>query len=169
MEKFINANYKKMSKKEMANILGISYNKVDWIMRKLNLKHYKSIKYNEEELKFIKENYPIHGSKYCADKLGRSENAINKKIKKMGLIIKWKHQYIDANGYLRNCEDRNNKYLIHRRIVEEHLNRKLKHDEIVHHKDGNKLNNSIENLEVLSRSEYTKIHNKYLKECQYKI
>ena len=46
----------------------------------------------------------------------------------------------------------------HRYIMECFLGRKLGSDEIVHHKDGNKKNNSIENLEILSRSEHIKRH-----------
>lgn len=32
-------------------------------------------------------------------------------------------------------------------------------DMIVHHKDGDKTNNAIENLELMSRSEHTRLHN----------
>lgn len=46
----------------------------------------------------------------------------------------------------------------HRYIMEQLLGRSLASDEIVHHKDGNKLNNSLDNLEVMSRSEHTKLH-----------
>ena len=49
MEEFIKENFNKMSKKEIANKLNISYNKLDWIIRKLNLRHYKSTKYSEQE------------------------------------------------------------------------------------------------------------------------
>ena len=99
MDEFIKKNFNKMTKKEIANELNISYNKVEWMIKKLNLKHYKSIKYSEQEIEFIKTNYPKYGSKYCADKLNRSENAINKKIKKLGLSINWKYTYINGNGY----------------------------------------------------------------------
>lgn len=46
----------------------------------------------------------------------------------------------------------------HRHIMEQHLGRKLGVAEKVHHKDGNKLNNAIENLEVISQSEHAKMH-----------
>ncbi len=47
---------------------------------------------------------------------------------------------------------------IHRFLMEKLLGRKLDRNECVHHKDGNKLNNSIENLEVCTRSEHIKKH-----------
>lgn len=125
-------------------------------------KKFKSIKYSEYDLQFIRNNYPIRGSKYCAKKLNRSENAVNKKIKKMGLKIIYKYEYIDGNGYLRNCKDRNNRYLVHRKIMEDYLKRKLLFNEIVHHIDGNKLNNDIDNLKVVSRGEHMNIHRKDL-------
>ena len=166
MEEYIKNNFDKLTKSEIAKNLGVSYNKVDWLCRKLGLKHYKSSKYSDYELEFIKHKYPIYGSKFCAEALNRSENAINKK---MNLQINWKHYYINANGYLVNCEDRNNPYLVHRKIMEDYIGRKLKNNEIVHHKDMNKLNNDISNLQIVSRSEHAKIHQDYLKKCQYKI
>lgn len=44
-------------------------------------------------------------------------------------------------------------------LLEEHLGRKLKRTEIVHHKDDNPLNDCIDNLEILTRSEHIKHHN----------
>ena len=169
MEEYIKNNFDKLTKYEMAKNLGISYNKVDWLCRKLGLKHYKSVKYTDSEIEFIKNNYPKYGSKYCANKLGRSENALNKKIKKMGLSIKWKYTYINQQGYLVNCKNRNSKYAIHRKVMEEKLGRRLTSDEIVHHIDGNKLNNNPDNLELTTRSEHIKKHRKDLIKGQYKI
>jgi len=46
----------------------------------------------------------------------------------------------------------------HRHIMQVHLGRKLEYNEIVHHIDGDKRNNNIENLQVVFRSEHTKTH-----------
>lgn len=46
----------------------------------------------------------------------------------------------------------------HRRLMERALCRRLRKNEHVHHKDGNKLNNSLDNLEVLTASEHTRRH-----------
>lgn len=46
----------------------------------------------------------------------------------------------------------------HRVIAENEIGRKLKTDEHVHHIDGNKHNNSKENLIVLSAAEHAKLH-----------
>lgn len=49
---------------------------------------------------------------------------------------------------------------LHRHIMEQHLGRKLSSEEIVHHKDGNKLNNNISNLVVMTNAEHTRLHKK---------
>ena len=46
----------------------------------------------------------------------------------------------------------------HRVVVERHMSRKLEPWELVHHKDGNKANNAVENLEVMEFGEHTAAH-----------
>ena len=46
----------------------------------------------------------------------------------------------------------------HRKVMSDYLGRKLESWEHVHHKDGDKLNNSLDNLELLSNVEHMKEH-----------
>lgn len=63
--------------------------------------------------------------------------------------LRSKYRSIKLNGHKKDA---------HRHIMEELLGRKLGPNEIVHHKDGNKLNNDPSNLEVMSRSEHARLH-----------
>lgn len=58
------------------------------------------------------------------------------------------HPKATKNGYV----------LMHRIIVENSLGRILNKNEVVHHKDGDKKNNVIENLEVVDYREHSKLH-----------
>ena len=47
---------------------------------------------------------------------------------------------------------------LHRYVVSQYLGEWITSDEVVHHIDGDKLNNSIDNLELLSSSEHARLH-----------
>lgn len=46
----------------------------------------------------------------------------------------------------------------HRHVLEKHLNRKLLPTEIVHHKNHDKLDNRVKNLEIMDRGDHMRLH-----------
>lgn len=63
------------------------------------------------------------------------------------------------DGYILVTEGGKRRYL-HRYIMEQSIGRKLATDETVHHINGVRDDNRLENLEILSRSEHTIQHPK---------
>ncbi len=81
---------------------------------------------------------------------------------KKGEIAKEKHPMWNGGvhlaergkiGYVRYGD---NTYA-HRRIMEEHLGRKLAQNEVVHHIDGDGFNNDISNLKLMTASEHARL------------
>lgn len=74
------------------------------------------------------------------------------------LVRSKEHPSADSRGYVYE----------HRLVLEKHLGRYLRKDEHVHHKNGVKNDNRLENLEILTNSEHSTLHikekhkNKYI-------
>jgi len=76
----------------------------------------------------------------------------------------WKGgRIIDRDGYIRTWAPthpwpRKGYIAEHVRVMELSINRRLLPSECVHHIDENRQNNSLDNLQVMDRSEHSKLH-----------
>ncbi len=69
-------------------------------------------------------------------------------------FIKWPEHYrANKQGYVKKAD----------MVLEAKLNRKLELNEIAHHINGNKLDDSYENLEVMDNLEHTRMHHEQRK------
>jgi hypothetical protein len=73
----------------------------------------------------------------------------NSKLKVSEGWIDQGHRFISVNG---------ERIAEHRHVVEQREGRKLGSDEIIHHVDGDPLNNQPDNLVILTRSEHMRLH-----------
>ena len=92
--------------------------------------------------------------KFCSMKC-RQSREFNHKWKggfkiEFGYRMKWipPDKRRSSNAYVRE----------HRWIMEYHLGRKLRKNEVVHHKNHDKLDNRLCNLEIMTRSSHSKYH-----------
>lgn len=121
--------------------------------------------WNDERRKALSKKYLGSGNPM----FGKVSKYRGKKRPEMSLKNNpnWKCGYwINEDGYkvIENSGvNQGRKILEHRLVMEQFLKRRLDTNELVHHKNGNKLDNRIENLELTTRSEHPKIHFKGVK------
>lgn len=160
-------------------------------VNRLNSLEYK-LGITEDELKIKLENMYFQENKglgRIAKELGVSRTIISRRFEKFGIKKldpisaktifgsaenngNWKGGRRIQNGYhmvrYPNHPKAIQGYVYeHRLVMERHIGRYLKKDEIVHHKNRNKQDNRVENLEILTPSEHNKVHRKELNESRW--
>lgn len=139
----------------------------------------------DEEFKdYLIFEYKDNSIRQIAHKLNVTQGAIRKYFKKYNIPFKekkdtylrgakapnWnggKHMH---NGYIEIYapkhphKNKRNCIYEHQKVMEDYLGRYLEKGEVVHHKDLCKTNNNIENLQLLTMSEHSKLHAKLRKE-----
>jgi hypothetical protein len=141
------------------------------------------IKYTNEEIKFIIGNYKIMSDKSLGEKLNRSDDTIQKKLKQ--LKLKRTDKDIRTN-FLKSIPTRSSfgpkKYVIKKpwrkmktvskkkRVLESHLvwckeNQiyRLPDGCVIHHLDLNPQNNSQDNLFLMTKGYHNQLHNEISK------
>ena len=110
------------------------------------------------------ENKRKHGSYLRCSKCGK------KFYRRYGEQGKSKKQYCSKECYFSDRPLKMTTYKKisskheHRTIVEKHIGRQLKRYEIIHHIDGNRHNNKIENLALLTSKQHGLIHKGIIKD-----
>lgn len=97
-------------------------------------------------------------SKYCSRTCAWANNG-KRSTEKRRPEVWWKNN----RGYIEGRVLINGKQVLvkqHRWVMENHIGRPLLKTETLHHINGNKLDNRIENLKIMTHGEHTSMHNK---------
>lgn len=80
----------------------------------------------------------------------KDEDLVFKLNKSLGYMYAYapEHELADEAGFIYE----------HRLKMVRHIGRNLYPDEVVHHKDRNRANNSLDNLQLMTNSEHTRLH-----------
>lgn len=103
----------------------------------------------------------IYCSKSCASVKKRKDRA----GKRLGLRVGWTYAtWVDKDGYvlryagLHPFSDGRLNIRENVRLMELRVGRHLFSDEMVHHRNGDRKDNRLENLQLMTRSEHSKLH-----------
>lgn len=141
---------------QIADEVGLTRVAIDGRLRSLKLRRFKHVNWTDEIIQYILDHY-CDGARPISDKFNIPITAINKKAQELGVKFIPKDSYLNVDGYVVVGKSKNRKFE-HRKIYEEYYGVKLTNKDIIHHIDGNKQNNDINNLKLMTRAEHMEIH-----------
>jgi hypothetical protein len=95
----------------------------------------------------------IQAERFALNKVVTDENGIRRKLGDDGYVWRW----VKEHPRLKRRHHWMHEHII---ATEEKLGRRLRPGEYVHHKNGDKWDNSPDNLQIVSKSQHVKIHEK---------
>lgn len=148
------------SMKEIGNMLGMATGKIHKYFHIYNI---------------IPRHWGSENNKFAKKKISKSQKGNHYHLKKPmsdeakkkiaeSKIIEGKGHTKYRNGYVyiyypKHPKSMKDGYVAeHHLVIEENIGRYLKDNEVVHHINKNKIDNKIENLQLMTRSEHTKLH-----------
>ncbi|NCD13365.1 MAG: HNH endonuclease [Epsilonproteobacteria bacterium] len=134
-------NYNKLTNDQLTKTFNRSFLSIYKKARSLGL-------YKNKEIEFKNRSLARSGENAANWKGGRKKTQ-----KGYVLILKKDHPRSSKAGYI----------MEHRLVMENHLKRYLRSDEVVHHINGKKDDNRIENLLLMDHGEHSRSHHKGLK------
>jgi transposase len=149
---------------EIAKTLKVAKSSVSLWVRDLPQPEQFTKEFKLERKKIRKERIKVERIKLKEEKRKKREEEIKRRYNQHPLnrILhsdgRW---FIKAPKGYKGKVYRSGYILEYRYVMEKKLGRYLSNEEIVHHKDGNKMNNHPDNLEVFTRSTHAKYHRSF--------